>query len=304
MGTMTSASFSRPGAFDLSTLTSRGDAAPAAGTATGAYVVEVTEETFNEVANSSQQFPVVLELTVGSDPSCQELDRVLVELTDQAGGRWLLGRINVEQQPRIAQALDVQAVPTVIALIAGQLAPLFQGTRDKSEISPLLDQVVKLAVQSGVTGRAKPSAPVSTDEEPAPDPRFAAADAALSDADYALAVAEFEKLLAANPRDAEAAAGKAQAGLLARTEGVDLATVVTAAESNPDDKDAQLAAADVELLTGQVDQAFDRLIGLVRTLAGDEREQVRLRVVELFNTMDPKDPVLLRQRRNLSSALF
>lgn len=301
---MTSASFSRPGAFDLSTLSSQGNAGPGAGSATGSFVIEVNEANFNQVATSSQQYPVVLELTVGSDAACQQLDRVLVELTNAAGGRWQLGRINVEEQPRIAQALGVQAVPTVLALIGGQLAPLFQGTRDKSEILPLLDQVVMLAVQSGVTGRARPSAPAEPDEEAAPDPRFAAADAALAAGDYARAVAEFDKLLVANPRDAEAAAGKAQAGLLARTDGIDLASVVTAAEQSPDDRDAQLAAADVELMTGQVDQAFDRLIALIRRLTGDEREQVRLRVVELFKTMDPNDPVLLRHRRNLSSALF
>ena len=135
------------------------------------------------------------------------------------------------------------------------------------------------------------------------DPRFTAADEALQTGDFKQAVAEFDKLLKANPRDTEAQAGRAQASLLLRTSNLD-EQVIAAAEAHPDDLDAQLAAADLELITGDAQAAFDRLIDLIRRTSGPERDQVRVRLLELFDTMDGADPVVKKARRALSMALF
>ena len=307
-GGMTSENPSRPnaplrgGAIDLSSLQPAAEA-PAG----GSYVVEITEADFDTLASKSMQYPVILEITMASAPETRAVDDALVRLANAAGGRWLLARVDVQASPRIAQALGVQAVPAVMALIAGQVAPLFQGTRDEADIRALLDEVIKVALQNGVTGRAQPgqgSPAQDEDGEPVADPRFAAADAALQRGDFAGAAAEFDKLIKSNPRDVEAIAGKAQSELLARSLGADVETVLAAATDAPDDVDAQLAAADVEIIAGDPAAGFDRLIGLIRRLPSDAREPVRARVVELFTTMDPADPAVLKARRELSAALF
>lgn len=299
-------SFSRPGAIDLSSLTASAATQPTA-SAGGSYVLEVTEAVFEQVAQQSMQYPVILVFVSGGDRSSQQVATDLAELVNGLGGRMVLGVVDVAAQARIAQALGVQAVPTAVALIGGQLAPLFQGTRDKADIKALLDQVAQIAVANGLTGRAQPQAaapaPEQANGEPAVDPRFAAADEALQAGDFAKAVQEFDKLLKANPRDSEAQAGRAQASLLLRTAEVDPAAIAKA-DAAPDDIDLQLAAADLELVTGHAEQAFTRLVNLVRRTSGDEREQVRVRLVELFETADPADPAVTKARRALSMALF
>ncbi|HMQ37666.1 MAG TPA: tetratricopeptide repeat protein, partial [Micropruina sp.] len=136
------------------------------------------------------------------------------------------------------------------------------------------------------------------------DPRFAAADAALERGDFAAAVVEYDKILAQTPNDPEAKAGRAQVALLARSAGIDPSSVLATASTEPDSVDAQLAAADLEVLSGQPDHAFQRLIGVIRETSGAERETVRLRLLELFEIVGPADPAVLKARRDLMSALF
>lgn len=299
--------FSRPGAVDLSGLSV---AAPGAGAATsGGYVIQVDEASFESVAQQSVRYPVVLLLTSGGDAGSAGVQRDLTELVNAAAGRLLLGIVDVDTDARIAQALGVQAVPTAIALIAGQMAPLFQGTRDRADISAVLDQVMQIAVANGLTGRATPQAGALADNdvqapaEPALDPRFAAADEALQSGDFEQAVEEFDKLLKTNPRDSEAQAGRAQAALLVRTTELD-PQVIAKADADPDDIDAQFAAADFELISNDADAAFTRLVSLVGRTTDDDRERVRIRLVELFDTVDPADPAVKKGRRALAMALF
>lgn len=295
--------FSRPGAVDLSGLTAQAPGSTAAPDG-ASYVVEVTEASFESVAQQSLRFPVIMLLISGRDPGSAGVKRDLSELVNAAQGRLLLAVVNVDTQPRIAQALGVAAVPTAIALIAGQAAPLFQGTRDRADIGAIIDQIIQVAVANGLTGRAAPQATAGPGADPeATDPRFAAADEALQAGDFAKAVAEFDRLLKANPRDFEAQAGRAQAALLLRTVQID-EMALAKADAAPDDIDAQFAAADLELITGNAEQAFNRLVDLVRRTIGPDRERVRVRLVELFDTMDGADPSVKKARRALSMALF
>jgi putative thioredoxin len=309
MEAMTSASFNRPGAVDLSALKQKAQqsAGPAASSQGGSYVVEVTEQTFEaETIRRSVKHPVVVELYSPRVASGQQLSDTLADIANSSGGKFLLARLNVDTAPGIVQALGLQAVPTVIALIGGQVAPLFQGVLPADQVGAAIDQLLKAAVANGIVGRADPAdGPVDadSDDEPAVDPRFAAADEALARGDFATAVAEFDKLLAANPGDVEAQAGKAQAGLFARATRFDPEIVLAAARVD-DSVGVQLDAADVEMVSGRVEAAFDRLIGLIKTKAGDERNQVRVRLLELFETVGNADPRVLKARRDLMTALF
>jgi putative thioredoxin len=281
-----------------------GGAAPGA-----SYVVEATEQTFEaEAIRKSLKHPVVVELYSPRVATGQQLSDALIEIANGSDGKFLLVRLNVDTAPGIVQALQLQAVPTVIALISGQLAPLFQGVLGRDEVQQAIDSVLKAAVTGGLVGRAEPvggAADVVPDEqEPASDPRFAAADEALERGDFAGAAEEFDKLLRANPNDAEAKAGKAQAGLLARTAILDPRTTIAAADAPGATIDQQLAAADVQVVLGTPDDAFARLINLIRTTAGGDRDVVRTRLLELFETVGSNDPRVLKARRDLMAALF
>lgn len=297
---MTDATFSRPGAVDLSSL-SQAAAAPEG----GAYVLPLTEAEFQAVAGQSTKYPVIVEFYSTRDTAGAAVSSALGELVNAAGGRFLLGRVDVDAQPRLAQALGIQAVPTVVALIAGQLAPLFQGTKSREEISALLDQVAQLAVANGITGRAQPVAAGEAEGADAPsNPRFAKADAALEAGDFAKAVEEFDALLKETPGDAEALAGRAQAALLVRSASFDPQSIVAKAAAEPTNTEAQLDAADLEVINGRFEEAFDRLLGLAAEMPAEDRDPIRVRLLELFEVAGRAEPVVLKARRRLASVLF
>lgn len=299
---MTDANFSRPGAVDLSAL-----ANASAPTASGGFVTSVSEADFESVANLSLQHPVILEFHSPRDPAGQNVSAALADLVNAAGGRYLLARVDVEAEPRLAQALGVQAVPTVVALIGGQMAPLFQGTRSQEEIGALLDQVAQLAIANGMTGRAQPVSGAALSDDPAAapaNPRFEKADAALEAGDFAKAVEEFDVLLKETPSDPEVIAGRAQAALLQRSMSFDPEAIVAAAAERPDDVQAQFDAADLEVINGRYEEAFDRLLGLVAEVAPEDRDPIRLRLLELFEIAGRTEPVVLKARRRLASVLF
>ncbi len=308
---MTSQSFSRPGAVDLSQLASAPGSSSggpsSTGAAAGSYVQQVGEADFDAVVRKSSLHPVVMEL-YSPRAGAQDLSDSLIELTNAANGRWLLARVNVDAETRIAQAMGISAVPTVVVLIGGQLAPLFQGTKDRAEVQSYLDQVSQIAVANGLTGRAEPVGPAAPAEvspaAPVVDPKFAAADAALEAGDFDTAVAEFEKLLVSSPSDVEATQGLAQAKLLQRSMRFDPATIVATASAEPSNWAAQLDAADLELINGDPAACFERILQVIRETREDEREAARVRLLELFQVVGNADPTVLKARRKLSTALF
>jgi putative thioredoxin len=291
-------SFNPAGAMDLSGIVAAAKAPPPPPGAS--YVTEVDASGLEAVLAQSAKFPVVLELN-SPRANAETMSTALIELANEAGGAYLLARIDVDANPQVPAALGVQAVPTVIAVIAGQLAPLWQGTRSKDDARAYLDQLLQVAAANGVVGRAEP---VSIDESAAPDPRFAAADQALAEGNFEAAVAEFDKILNNAPNDAEAKAGRAQASLLARISKADPEQVLAAAAAAPDNVEANLAAADVELSRGSVEAAFTRLIGVIGLTKAEARDQVRVRLLELFETVGVDDPAVLKARRQLTTALF
>ncbi|GAB3928293.1 co-chaperone YbbN [Microlunatus endophyticus] len=296
------------GAVDLSGLADRAkqpDAAPGR-TGGSSYVLEVTEQTFDaEVVRRSLNYPVIIEFYTLRAQGAEQLSASLAELATEAAGKFLVARMNVDAAPQFAQQIGLQQVPTVVAALQGQLIPLFQGVVSKEEIRGALDQVTKAAVANGIVGRAEPvGQPAGEEDDGEPDPRFAAAYEAMETGDFATAVEEFDKLLQANPKDTEAEVGKAQASLLLRTAELDPEAAVAAASAPDAPIDAQLTAADAELASGDADAAFARLIGVIRRTSGDDRNAVRVRLLELFETLGNSDPRVQKARRDLMTALF
>lgn len=301
--------FSRPGAIDLSAL--KQPPARPAQDSTGSYVIDITEQNFQpDALEASANHVVILSLWSPRSPQSISFNESLAAITSTYDGQIVLAQVDVDANPAIAQALGAQAVPLVVGLIKGQPVPLFQGTVDEAEVRRYFDELVTVAVQNGVTGRAQSSSvDTSADDadaepEPADDPRFAAADAAFAAGDFTAAVAEYDKLLAQYPADAEIAERLAGVRLLSRTQGADLQSARQAATDAPDDIAAQLLVADLDVSGGHVDDAFDRLLSLVRRTAGEDRDAVRERLLELFTVVGVGEPPVAAARRALAAALF
>lgn len=288
------------GAIDLSQLAPKAPAPPGA-----TYVVEITDGNFDAVVRVSNQAPLVVEFYSPRAPEQAQLSADLAALANEAAGRFLLGRVNVDAAAPVAAAFQVQAVPTVVGVLNGQVAPLWQGTLSKVEAATYIDQLLQVAASTGVVGRAQPVAPATgSAAETGPDPRFAAADAALERGDFAAAVVEFEKLIAQNPADSEALAGRAQAGLLLRTVELDPEVVASRLEANPDEFSTILEAADLDVAAGRLEDAFERLLRVIRERPGPDRDAARVRLLELFEAVGNADPAVIAGRRGLMSALF
>lgn len=306
--------FRLPGAVDLSGLKARATAPPApprepGSGSPGAHVIDVTEADFQAaVVEQSMQVPVILDFWASWCGPCKQLSPVLERMAADDGGAWVLAKIDCDAEQRLAAAFQVQSIPSVFAVIGGQPVPLFQGALPEQQIRPVLDEVLRVAAANGVTGRhAAVEATPAPAAAAAPDPREAAydvADAALARGDLPAAAAVFRDLLAKDPGDEGARLALARVELLTRTEGLDPAQVRQAASDAPDDVDAQLVAADVDMVVGDVQPAIDRLVGLVRRTAGADRDRVRERLLALFELLDPEDPRLATGRRELANALF
>ncbi len=296
------------GAVDLAAVKARSEAAArAADNATpapGGSVVEVTEATFQaEVIDRSFQVPVLIDLWADWCQPCKQLSPILERLAAEAGGTWILAKIDVDANPRISQALQVQSIPTVFAAIGGQLVPGFQGALPEPQVREFVDALVKAASQAGLSGAVPDAIDEATSAEVPVDPRFSEAEAALEAGQFDLAAKRYQAILDAEPANTEAALALRQVRLLERLQDID-PKLVARAETAPDDVPAQLAAADYALSRSDVDGALGRLLGLVRRVSGADRDAVRERLIEYFDLLGPDDPRVAPARRALANALF
>jgi putative thioredoxin len=256
----------------------------------GVAVIDVTEATFqSEVLERSLTTPVVIDFWAEWCQPCKQLSPILEKLAVEGGGAWVLAKVNVDANPRLAQMFRVQGIPLVYAVVGGQPVDAFTGVMPEAQVRQWLEAVLK----AGGVEVAKPE-----------DPRLTSADEALMSGDLDAAEQAYKKLLAENPADTAAEAGLAQVGLARRVAGVDPAQALAAAEQAPDDVAAQLLAADVEVISGQAEQGYNRLVNLVRRVTGDDRETVRRHLISLFTIAGPDDPAVAAARRALASALF
>ncbi|MFI2414700.1 tetratricopeptide repeat protein [Streptomyces sp. NPDC018947] len=276
-------------------------------------VIDVDEARFeSDILQRSTEVPVVIDFWAEWCEPCKQLGPVLERLAVEYNGRFLLAKIDVDANQMLMQQFGIQGIPAVFAVVAGQPIPLFQGAAGEAQIRETLDQLVQVAEQRfGLTGlvvdpEAEPGAPKAAPAAPAGphDAALEAAVRALDAGDLAGAVQAYKNVLSDDPANTEAKLGLAQAELLQRVQNADPQRVRQDAAEKPDDAQAQIAAADLDLVGGHVEDAFGRLIDTVRRTAGDDRDAVRLRLLELFEVVGGDDPRVVAARRALARALF
>jgi putative thioredoxin len=294
------------GAVDLSALVRRANApAPQPGAAPVGgdtpAVFEGSDAMLQQIVELSARVPVVIEFYAPASPARLE------PIVASYGGRIALATVDGTVNPQLVQAFRVTGVPFEAAVVAGQPVELPPVPDD--QLRQVLDQLLQLAAQNGVTGTVGTGAtgedgePAEPVEEPLP-PHHQEAYDAIARGDYAAAVTEYETAIAQNPRDGLAVAGLAQASLLQRLDGADAAAVRADGASKPDDVDAQLAVADLDMSGGHVDDAVGRLLDLFIGLAPADRDRVRARVLDYFEIAGPEDPRVVAGRRRLTSLLY
>jgi len=344
--------FSMAGAVDLGARQAaakrreQASQADGSGAASG-FVFEVTDATFNtDVVARSQSAPVIVDLWAEWCEPCKQLGPVLERLANEAAGDWLLAKVDVDANPQLAAALQVQSIPMVVAVIGGQLVDGFLGALPEPQVQQWINQILQVADQLGMPARVRQEAATSDEADaseagvgqsgaastapqggpggpgsPGPigpagpggppgagemlgDQRFEAVQDAMDAGDFDTAATTLEQVLADSPGHPVAKAWLAQVELVRRVNSYDRAKVNRSATEHPDDPDAQAKAADLELANGQVQESFDRLLGVFQRTAGDEREKVRKHLLELFDVLPPRDPRVTKARSKLSSLLF
>lgn len=301
------ASASLSGAVDLSAAKARAEAAPANSgaqgggpPADGGAVVDVTEANFqSEVVDRSNRQLVLVDLWADWCQPCKQLSPLLEKLANESGGTWTLAKVDVDANPRISQLFGAQSLPTVVAIAAGQPVDAFSGVQQEAQLRQWIDSLLQ-AVQDRVSGGDEPAEEPAAEPE---DPRFTEAEAALERGDFAAAEQAYQDILGSEPNNEQAKAALQQTRFAARAANTDADAVATA-DANPDDLDAQFAAADYEVAQADVEGAFARLIEAARRSSGDERTRVRDQLVGLFDLFDPSDQRVTKARRDLASALF
>ena len=314
--------FSLHGAVDLGARQSaaqrRQQAARKSDTASGAdgsdagsaspFVFEVTEETFNtEVALRSRTTPVIVDLWAEWCGPCKQLSPVLEKLAVEAAGSWVLAKIDVDANPRLAQAFQAQSIPMVVAIIGGQMVDAFLGAMPESQIRQWLTQVLGVADQLGVQAAAPAGAgPGEPGEEAADDlpPALAAARDAMESGDLDAAARALEKALGDVPSDPLAKSWLAQVNLMRRVSSVDPTAVSREAAGHPEDVDAQLRVADFDMAGGDAEKAFDRVLGVIKRTSGPDRNKARLHLLDLFEILPPDDDRVKKARTQLTFLLF
>jgi putative thioredoxin len=275
-----------------------------------AFVFDVTEETFNtDVAARSRTTPVIVDLWADWCGPCKQLSPVLEKLANEAAGAWVLAKIDVDANPRLAQAFQAQSIPMVVAIVGGQMVDAFLGAMPESQVRQWLTQVLAVADQLGVGAPGAAGAPGAegADDlaaEAGLPPAYAEAQAAMESGDMDAAASAIEKALAETPGDPVLKSWLAQANLIKRVTGYDQDQARRDAAASPSDVDAQLRVADIELAGGGLEEAFDRLLGVIRRTSGDERNKARVHLLSLFDIFPPDEPRVKKARSQLTALLF
>lgn len=277
-------------AYDLSNL-----GKPAADTATPMPGLEMTASNLTaEFLPLSAQKPVVVLCWSPRSAESVEMLRALGRLALADEGTWVLARVNIDEQPQVAQALQTRTIPYGLVFIAEQPIPFVEQALSESQLREVINKILTLAAQQGIG-----EAPVEVSE-----PEEDEALAALDQGDYQAAEAAYLRLLERKPNDNYGKLGLAQVQLLKRTEGLDAAAIMKQAIENPENIELQLQCADVEVMGGYLEPAFKRLLAMVSALDGDDRKKVKDRLLDLFALVDPADPRVIKARAELANALF
>ncbi len=289
-------------AFDLTSLKKPAANSTPTPTQPGVALEATPENLVSDFVSVSNSTPVVLLAWSARMPESVQVLEILNKLAANDGGTWRLGSVNLDKYPEMANALQVQALPFGIALIQEQGVPLFDAPHPEPQLRAVLNKVLELAAQKGL--KIKGASATSEPAEPVMEPEELEAMAALEKGDYPLAALSYKKWLSRKPVEKLAQIGLAQCELMVRISNLDSVTILASAAADPTNLEVQIQAADVEVAGGNYESGFNRLINAIKILDSDDKKRAKDHLLALFSLVDPMDPILIKARSALASALF
>lgn len=251
-------------------------------------ITSTDEAGFQDVMSTSQAVPVILVMWSSRSLESKPTLAMLEEVTREHAGAFQLVEVDIDKAPQIAQAFQIQAVPTVVALVGGRPVPLFQGSAGKEQVVPVVSQILEAAAQMGITARIA----VAAEDTAAPiPPEHEAPLAAEEEGRLDEAIALWERVVELNPRDEDAKSHLSRVRFAARAYG---------------DHDASdpAARADTLFAAGDAQAAFDVLLELLAaTTDAEERDALRLRLLDLFRVVG-SSPEVSKARTRLAMLLM
>jgi putative thioredoxin len=263
-----------------------------------ALVLQVDASSIRDYLAISEKLPIMLIFVQAGDPASENLQRSVKALVEKAGGFLIALVVDAAASPELAQAFELNQIPSAYGLLKGQPAPLFVGDQPMEQIQHIITKLLEVAKENGLTAKAKVK---EATRELEPSPMVVLAYDAIDKGDYQAALGLYEKALLENPSDVLAEAGLAQVKLLIRLEGQDLEALIASDESTAD---AVLLKADALIAIGMAEAGFKLLLGLFEKTAKDGREPIRLRIVEMFLVVGNHQPEVIEARKALSLLLF
>jgi putative thioredoxin len=263
-----------------------------------ALVMQVDTSSIRDYLPLSEKIPILMLFVQASDPASESLVKSVTALVQKTAGAMIALVVDAAASPELAQAFELNQIPSAYGLLKGQPAPLFVGNQPMEQIQLVITKVLEVAKENGLTGKAIVKEP---EKEPELSATMTAAYAAIDTGDYQSAAALYEKALLENPNDSLAEAGLAQVKLLIRLEGKDLSAVTA---SEPNSPEGILEKADALIATGNAGLGFELLLSLFEKTAKDQREPIRLRLVEMFLVAGNDNPDVIAARKSLSLMLF
>ena len=266
-----------------------------------AFVIDLTETNLKPVIEISSIVAVVVVFYSEESVESVSLKDKLSSLANSAAGKWLLAKVDMTENPKLAQAFGVQSPATVAVILEGEPRPLFQGDQPESSLVDFIGKLVDVAAEQGLDGTLEVAGDAPAEAEPKLSESEQAALDAMDKGDFAAAVKIYEDELKSNPNNELLAERLAQVKLVERTFNGDIEHELSV---EPQNVAQAMRKADYYLAVGQSPEAFELLLSWFDKANPDERKALSALFIDLFVVVGKSHPAVIEARKLLAAKMF